>query len=688
MRVRMRTRTRMPRRVEAFATTRRAKSTESSQSQRVWCRGCRAASAGGWRKRGVRAVAEWRGDEYEERELRDAKELLLPESNSGRDIGFWLFQLLFTGHRHTWRLLPAFLLTFGGKFAGIQSAILFKRAVDGVIQEGSGSSITAAGGLKVAVAILLASGLLKALKSLASEARHVIFAPLSQELSRFLALKVFAHLFSLDSTFHVSRQTGGVINIVERGIRAILTFFRTSVLTLIPTLVEWTLVCGYVANQFSLQLASILVLTFVGYFCWTVHWTQVAAKQRKESIEKDIQVSAKLADTLLNYEQVVLTGNEGTELSSYNKLLRQYQHFSLLNVYSSATMNAGQGAIIAMGITSSLVLTVLGCFQGTMSVGDIVLVQALLLQLLEPLQFLGWYYSSLKNCFVDLEAMLEILMTSSNLKDGSVALAPPSSSSIASRSGLSIEMRNAEYSYQEDRKILRGVDLRVNPGESVAVVGASGSGKSTLLRMILRLYDVDSGDVLVDGTPIQSYQLSTLRSSMALIPQDTLMFNDTIYNNVAYGDQGASRDEVLAAMKGAQLDKLISSLPLGAQTVVGERGIKLSGGERQRIAIARAILRQPRLLVCDEATSSLDSATEAEIMTTLQSVAKGRTCLFISHRLSTVQHCDRIYVLSEGKIVETGSHEELLSDPGTMYNKMWRVQEKKLKEEEMTAISK
>jgi ABC transporter ATM len=402
--------------------------------------------------------------------------------------------------------------------------------------------------------------------------------------------------------------------------------------------------------------------------------------QRKEANQYDIKVSAKLADSLLNYETVVLSGNEKAELKSFNKLLQQYQHFSLLNAYSSGTLNAGQGVIIAIGITCSLILTVMGNLQGTMSIGDIVLVQSLLLQLLEPLQFLGWYYSSLKNCFVDLEALLEILLTKSNLKDGSQDL--PSSSSQAqanqNTAGLSIALQNVDYSYQSDRQILKGLDLKIKPGESVAVVGSSGSGKSTLLRMILRLYDVDCGRVTIGAYPIKDLKLDSLRASMALIPQDTLMFNDTIYNNVRYGNLNASKEDVLEALQSAQLGSLIDKLPEGHETVVGERGIKLSGGERQRIAIARAILRKPQILVCDEATSSLDSKTESEIMDTLRSVAKGRTCVFISHRLSTVQHCDQIHVLAEGKIVESGTHEELLNKSnGALYKKMWATQEKK-----------
>ena len=601
-------------------------------------------------------------------ELETSQDLLLPKTNSSRDTLAWLFRLLLQGHTHTWRLFPAFVLTFAGKFAGIYSAVLFKKAVDSVLVEGQ-----VATGLKVALAFLVGSGVLKMVKSASGEGRHVIFAPLSQQLSWFLALKIFAHLFSLDSSFHVKRQTGGVINIVERGIRAILTFFRTSVLTLIPTLVEWSLVCTYVASKFSFNLAGVLVATFAAYLAWTVHWTQLGAKQRLEANKKDIQVNAKLADTLLNYETVVLTGNEGAELRQYNRLLREYQHFSLKNVYCSATMNAGQGAIIAAGITASLVLTVMGCFSGAMTVGDIVLVQALLLQLLEPLQFLGWYYSSLKNCFVDLEALLEILLQKSNLKDGTALLA-----SGAHAEGLSVELRGARYGYQEDREILRGVDLRVGAGETVAVVGSSGSGKSTLLRMILRLYDLDEGVVLLDGHHAKDLKLSSLRGTTALIPQDCVLFNDTIFNNVRYGNLSAPKGAVLEALRSAQLDDLIASLPEGHGTLVGERGIKLSGGERQRIAIARAILRRPRLLVCDEATSSLDSETESEIMKTLRSVAsaKGVTCILISHRLSTVQHCDTINVLSEGRITESGTHEDLVQRGG-MYAAMWDVQEKK-----------
>ena len=682
--------------VQSIASTSTSTSCSEGEGEGVW------NGNGRWRERGRKrgrgraglakvsaAAAEGEGKEEEEEEgsffeftpmksldesvengeLLGAKQLILPKTNSGKHIGSWLFRLLLIGSsKNAWRLYPAFLLTFAGKFAGIYGAVLFKKAVDAVMMEGSTAT-----GLKIALTFLAGSGMLKALKSVSSEARHVIFAPLSQQLSRFLALKIFSHLFSLDSTFHVNRETGGVINIVERGIRAILTFFRTSVLTLIPTMVEWGLVCGFVATKFSLGIAGVLVATFVAYSAWTIHWTQISASIRKQAINRDIEVSSKLADSLLNYETVVLSGNEDAELRSYNKLLRQFQHFSIQNVYGSAALNSGQGVVIAMGMTCSLVLTVMGCFNGSMSVGDIVLVQSLLLQLLEPLQFLGWYYSSLKNCFVDLEALLKILMTKSKLKDGDT---PLEKFEDQKQPGVSVALRDARYSYQNDRQILKGINMSIRPGESVALVGSSGSGKSTLLRMILRLYDVDSGSVSIDSHPIKNLKLESLRESVALIPQDTLMFNDTIHNNVKYCKLAATKEEVLEAIKGAQLDKLISSLPLGYDTVVGERGIKLSGGERQRIAIARAILRQPRLLVCDEATSSLDSETEAEIMSTLRSVARGRTCVFISHRLSTVQHCDHIHVLSEGRIVESGTHQKLLSRTNGAYSKMWEVQEK------------
>ena len=643
----------------------------------------------------------------------------------------WLLSLL--RDSSAWRLVPAVALTFAGKSAGIAAAVFFKKAVDAVMSANQSA----------VVAALLLSGMLKALKAISGECRQVTFAPLSQRISRKLSVKIFDKLLGLDASFHSQRQTGGVINVVERGARAILTFFRTTILTLAPTLIEWALVCGFVAHRFSVTISAVLGATFVTYIAWTIYWTQIAARQRKEANAYDRAVSSKLADALLNYETVVLSNNAKAELGQYDCLLSRFQHFSLQLSMSGGALNAGQGVVIAAGMTACLVLTAQGCFAGAMSLGDIVLVQSLLLQLLEPLQFLGWYYSSLKTCLVDLDALLEILTTPTEVADGPAAFLSAgggaSKDAAASAPGLAIALDGVRFAYDPARPILRGVSLAVRPGESVAIVGPSGSGKSTLLRLILRLYDPTEGAVTIDGEDLRGLTLESLRATMALIPQgkssltqpthppipcsltldaaanaracphrnrtrltliadacdlirvvacahirrpnpDTLLFNATLVENVRYGDLSADSGRVAEAIRGARLEGLVASLPEGLETVVGERGIKLSGGERQRIAIARAILRQPRLLVSDEATSSLDSHTEAEVMRTLREVGAGRTCVFVSHRLSTVQHCDTIYVMNAGRIVEQGSHHGLLRAGGA-YQRMWERQEKEQEEE-------
>ena len=586
-----------------------------------------------------------------------------------------------------WRLWAAFALTLTSKAAGLSAPILFKNAVDCLAGAGPAAADPGARmamGVSYGVGALAAAGVCRAVAGVASELRYVCFQPLAREVGRAVGVSAFEHIMGLDMSFHLGRQTGSLSRVVERGTRAVAMIYRAAIFTFLPTILEIVVVCGLLYRAFSPATAGLVLATFVAYVAWTVALTGVAAERRKLANELDTEASGKLVDTLLNFETVSTFNGGQREVGKYDSMLTGYLQAALQAEYASTALNMGQAVVLATGMTAILVNVAQGCVAGASTVGDIVMAQGLLLQVWAPLQFLGWFYRELRQSLVDLGALFDILDEQSGVVAGDRALPAPVSAAAGGveagaagglAAGLGLEVRGATFGYLPERTILHDVDLSVAPGESVAFVGPSGSGKSSLVKLILRLYDPWSGRIQLDGMDVRDLTKEALHGAIAVVPQDTVLFNDTLYNNILYGRPDADREQVLEAVEAACLGPALERMPEGLETVVGERGLKLSGGEKQRVAIARAFLKSPRLLLCDEATSALDSSTEAGIMDALTQLARGRTSVFVAHRLSTIQNCDKIVVLRHGRVKEQGSHAELMEKRG-LYCKMWRLQER------------
>ncbi|KAH8949613.1 hypothetical protein BDL97_10G041600 [Sphagnum fallax] len=563
-----------------------------------------------------------------------------------------------------WRLAAALVLLVVSKAAGLAGPVLLKQAMDDLAQPPTLNATPAL------VALILAA-LSKAVSAGLNEVRYIIFAPLGQATARRVGVQLLDHILRLDLAFHLERQTGALSRILDRAQRSVVNIFRAVVFTFIPTVVELVLVCGLLAQKVSGMVAGIVLVTFTAYVAWTVHITTQAAESRKQVNKLENLATGKAVDALLNYETVVQFNNQKLEVEQYNSLLQGYQHASLASERLSAALNGGQALILALGIAAVMSLAGLQVAQGTMTIGDLVLANGLILQLSGPLQFLGFLYRDLRQSQVDLESLFTILSTQSILKDGTVALQ-------STGKGVKLRANNLRFSYTSSREVLLGVSLSAEPGQSIALVGASGSGKSTIVKLLLRLYDPDSGSLFLDDHDLRSLSQESLRNAVAVVPQDTVLFNDTILHNIAYGRPSATQEQVIQAAKQARLHDAVLRMPDGYATRVGERGLKLSGGEKQRVAIARAFLKGPRLLICDEATSALDSGTEAAILRSLKELAAGRTCVFVAHRLSTIKHCDRIMVMDAGVVVEEGTHQELIEKVG-IYAHMWTLQESEIK---------
>lgn len=569
-----------------------------------------------------------------------------------------------------WRLFVALFLLIGGKTAGIVGPVFLKFAMDrlqavpGHLQKQSANLILGA---------LIFSALSKAISAGMNEMRYVIFAPLGHATGRRVAVHLLDHILGMDLTFHLEKSTGVLARVIDRAQRAVVHIFRAVVFTFIPTAIELGLVCVLLARQVSTTVAYIVLVTFIAYVWWTIDITRAAASSRQEANKIEELVTGKVVDALLNFEMVAQSNNQKLEVRQYNNLLRRHQTAMLDAERLSATLNAGQAFILATGVAVVMALAGLSVIHGSMTIGDLVLANGLILQLSGPLQFLGFLYRDLRQSLVDLDSLFKILTTRPSLKDGDVEL-------LKCGPGVKIRVRDVHFSYKTSRKVLNGASFFAEPGESVAIVGSSGSGKSTIVKLLLRLYDPNSGALFLDNLDLRSLTQASLRRAVAVVPQDTVLFNDTIFHNIAYSQPSASEAEVVVAAKQAQLHDAVMRMPGGYSTIVGERGLKLSGGEKQRVAIARAFLKAPRLLVCDEATSALDSKTEAGILRTLKELSSGRTCVFVAHRLSTIMHCDKILVMDGGSIIEEGNHQELLKRKG-MYASMWSLQESEDKRE-------
>jgi ABC-type transport system involved in Fe-S cluster assembly fused permease/ATPase subunit len=546
------------------------------------------------------------------------------------------------------------------KLANIYVPFLFKRLVDSLSPHPSLA-------LALPLGLLVAYGLARVMSQMFSELRDAIFARVAQRAIRRVALDTFRHLHRLSLRFHLDRQTGGLSRVVERGAKGIEFLLFFVLFNILPTLLEIALVSGILWWLYDWRYAAVTVVTIGGYIWFTLALTEWRIKYRRRMNEADQEANTKAVDSLLNYETVKYFGNEEHEARRYDVALQQYETAAVRTRVSLAFLNIGQNAIIAVGVTLLMAMAAQDVVQHRASVGDFVLVNAYLIQLYLPLNFLGTVYREIRQALIDMEAMFTLLGVDIEVAD------PPGAPPLAVTGGR-IEFRNVYFGYDTRRPILKDVSFTVEPGRTLAIVGPSGAGKSTISRLLFRFYDVTGGAILIDGQNIAGVAQDSLRAAIGMVPQDTVLFNDTLRYNVAYGRPTASEAEIVEAARLARIHDLVARLPDGYDTKVGERGLKLSGGEKQRVAIARAILKRPAIMLFDEATSALDSHTEKEIQKSLREVSVDHTTLMIAHRLSTVIDADEILVLEDGHVSERGRHDELLA-LGGKYAAMWTRQQ-------------
>ena len=556
------------------------------------------------------------------------------------------------------RVVLAVSLLIFAKLANVSVPLALKGIVD---------SLSAKDALIVLpLALLAAYGLLRFSATLFGELRDAVFAKVTQRAIRRLALKVFSHLHSLSLRFHLDRQTGGVSRDIERGSRGISFLLQFMLFNILPTFVEIAMVAAILLIKYDVWFAVVTFVTLAIYIVFTLVVTEWRMVFRRTMNDSDSKANTRAIDSLLNYETVKYFGNEEWESRRYDEGLQVWEKAAVRNQTSLAGLNAGQSAIIALGMTLLMVLAARGVVDGRMTVGDLVLVNAFMLQLYLPLNFLGFVYREIRHSLADMEKMFKLLEENLEIRDR------PGASEIVIRNAI-VRFEKVDFGYELRRQILFDVSLEIASGKTIAVVGHSGSGKSTLARLLYRFYDVWSGRISVDGQDIREVTQKSLRAVIGIVPQDTVLFNDTIFYNINYGRPEASREEVIAAAQAAHIHEFIVTLPDGYDTMVGERGLKLSGGEKQRVAIARAILKNPRILIFDEATSALDSKSEKAIQAELKRIATNRTTLTIAHRLSTVVDADEILVMDHGRVIERGTHRELLDKQGA-YAQMWTLQ--------------
>jgi ATP-binding cassette subfamily B protein len=545
------------------------------------------------------------------------------------------------------------------KVANVVLPLYLKRIVDSLGMQGTL--------LVLPVAALLGYGFARLATSVFGELRDALFARVTQGSIRSIATRLFSHLFSLSLRFHMQRQTGGLSRDIERGTKGIGFLLNFMIFNIVPTLLEIAMVSGVLLWRYDYMFAVVTLGTIMAYVLFTLLVTEKRMVYRRSMNDLDSKANSKAIDALLNYETVKYFGNETYEVDRYDGNLAKWADSAVKNQVSLNLLNIGQGAIITTGVSLLLWLSADGVVRGTMSVGDVVLVSAYLTQLYAPLNFLGFVYREIKHALADMERMFRLMDQGREVAD------KPDAQRFEAASA-SIEFDHVDFGYEPARQILHDVSLRIPAGQTLAVVGASGAGKSTLSRLLFRYYDVSAGAIRVNGIDIRDLEQASLRRHIGIVPQDTVLFNDTILYNIAYGNPKASQEDIVQAARAARIHDFIVSLPEGYETQVGERGLKLSGGEKQRVAIARTILKNPPILIFDEATSALDTRTERAIQQELELIARDRSTLIIAHRLSTIVNADQIIVLEKGRIVEQGTHDSLLRADGR-YAQMWRMQQ-------------
>ena len=566
------------------------------------------------------------------------------------------------------RVVVSMLLLALAKLTTVAVPVLLKYAVDALSIPATGDEIDAKTvAIVVPVGLLVAYGLARILSLGFKELQGAVFAKVAERAIRQAGVKTFRHIHDLALRFHLDRRTGGLSRAIERGTKGIEYVLRMMLFNIVPTMLEIVMVLVLLWGLFDEWFAVVTAATIAGYIIWTLAITEWRIKFRRMMNDSDSEAHTKAIDSLINYETVKYFGNEEHEARRFDKAMESYETAAVTAKTTLSVLNTGQGAIIAGGATIIMIMAAHGVADGVMTVGDFVLVNTYLLQLYIPLSFLGSSYREIKHSLIDMEEMFNLLNEEAEVTD------PPDAPALAI-DGAEVEFRDVSFSYDPNRPILKDISFTVPAGKSVAIVGPSGAGKSTISRLLFRFYDTSRGGVLIDGQDTRDVSQSSWRAAIGIVPQDTVLFNDSIYYNIAYGRPGATRDEIEEAARLASIHDFIKALPDGYKTVVGERGLKLSGGEKQRVAIARTILKRPCVFLFDEATSSLDTHTEKEIQESLKQVSSGRTTLIIAHRLSTVVDADEIIVLEDGRVSERGNHANLLARGG-QYAAMWTRQQ-------------
>lgn len=561
-----------------------------------------------------------------------------------------------------WRVIIALVSLVMAKLVAVATPMIMGAAVDNLSGDGGPSQILMLG----AIGLTVAYGLSRILESAFQQLRDIVFAKVGQRALRKVGLETFQHIHNMSLRYHLSRQTGGLSRVMERGVKGVSFLLRFLLFSIGPLALQLILISIALATLFNVRYLGVIALAVVAYVLFTAVVTEWRVKIRKVMNDQDKDANQKAIDSLLNFETVKYFGAEMREAGRYDAAMEGYEAAAIKTSYSLGFINIGQSLIINTAMVAVMIMSAQDVAAGRASVGGFVAVNAYIMQVMMPLNFLGFVYREIRQALVDMSEMFSLLERPPEVEDKDVATA-------LKVTGGCIEFRDIQFSYDAERPILKGVSLKVEPGQTWAIVGPSGSGKSTLGRLLFRFYDVNDGALLIDDQDIRDITQRSLHEAIGVVPQDTVLFNDTIYYNIAYGRADATPDQVKTAAKAAQIHDFVESLPMGYETTVGERGLKLSGGEKQRVGIARTLLKDPPILLLDEATSALDSETEYDIQDSLIQMGRGRTVLTIAHRLSTVVHADRIVVLEKGQIVEQGRHDELMLKAGR-YAHLWNLQ--------------